>query len=57
MYYQRFQGTTLGTCKKGFIVIDVFPKLLGRLKCEFKLKTMEESRVGAHSLACSTLEG
>jgi hypothetical protein len=33
------------------------PKLLGRLKCEFKLKTMKELRVGARSFVRNTLEG
>jgi len=33
------------------------PKLLNGLKCESKLKTTEEQRVGAHSLAHNTLKG
>jgi hypothetical protein len=31
------------------------PKLLDRLKCESKVKIMEEQRIGARSLAHSTL--
>jgi hypothetical protein len=31
------------------------PKLLDRLKCESKVKTTKESRVGARSLTCSAL--
>ncbi len=31
------------------------PKLLDRLKCEFKVKITEESGVGARSLAHNTL--
>jgi hypothetical protein len=31
------------------------PILLHRLKCESKVKTMEEQGVKAHSLACNTL--
>jgi hypothetical protein len=31
------------------------PKLLDRFKCESKVKTTEEHKVKAHSLACSTL--
>jgi hypothetical protein len=31
------------------------PKLLDRLKCEVEVKTTEEQRVGAHSLARNTL--
>jgi hypothetical protein len=33
------------------------PKLLDRLKCECKMKTTEDQRIGACSLACSTLKG
>jgi hypothetical protein len=33
------------------------PKFLDRLKCEFKVKTLEESKIGARSLAHGTLGG
>jgi hypothetical protein len=33
------------------------PKLLDKLKCEYKVKPTEELGVGAHSLARNTLKG
>jgi len=33
------------------------PKLLNELKCESKLKTVEEQGVGVHSLARNSLRG